>query len=374
MLIVENVGVYHNKGGVSEYHFNSLSDIRFDGHRNYYGVDDRGFFVDANYAVKLAGFHVPFPKEDTWIQEFDSLYDHVDHTFIFCSELHETTVNQLHHVDLPKVTIFACGFFDYSFKHARVHYWMDWFEQTVWFYRNKFPNFLNEKLTTNQKHYYFDVLLGCQRTHRDFVYNWLKNYNRLDDNYVKYIQHINQNLKNNPNFIIESEGVEFIDNSKLTHSIDQVMYFGERMSLSVIVPYSIYNQCYYSLVAETNFYNEFNFYTEKIVKPILAGRLFVAIAGKNYLRNLRSLGFKSFDCVIDESYDQIEDHKTRWDAALKQLDWLCFQDPQVILDKIAPVVEHNKQVLLTTDWYKDFSSKFSNDLMMYLGRLNLRQV
>lgn len=374
MLIVENVGVYHNEGGVSEYHFNSLKSIRFDGHRHYYGASDLEYLLATNYQMRFAGFHVPFPANDKWLIELHQVYNHVDHVFVFCSELHESTVKQLKQVDRPKVTIFACGFFLHSFAHAKVHVWMDWLVQTLWFYKEKFPDFLTKRLTTGNENFYFDILLGCQRTHRDFVFNWLKNYNRLQDNYVKYVQHINQDLKSNPDFYIETEGVEFISDSKLTHSIDQVMYFGERMSLSVIVPYTIYNQCHYSLVTETNFYNEFNFYTEKIAKPILAGRLFIVIAGKDYLKNLRSLGFKTFDGIIDESYDQIEDHKTRWDRAMLQLDWLCFQNPEHIKQLAKPIVEHNQQVLMNTNWYQDFSDKFADDLIFYLKHLNLRQV
>ena len=374
MLIVENVGVYHDGGGVSEFHFNSLKSIRFDGHRHYYGVNGLDYFLTSKYQVKLAGFHVPYPAENSWLDRFNKVYPKVDHAFVFCSELHDATEKQLRSLDLPNVSIFICGFVAEPFKHARVYPWMDWFCQTIWFYKEKYPDFLDSKLNNNNAELKFDILLGCQRAHRDFIYNWLKNYNRIQDNYVRYIQHINQDLRNNSNFDIETEGVEFIQDHKLTHSIDQVMYYGERLSLSVIVPYSIYNQTNYSLVAETNFSNHYNFYTEKIVKPILAGRLFVVIAGQNYLKNLRSLGFLTFQDIINESYDSIKDNKARWDAALKQLDWLCFQDANYIKEKIKPIVEHNKKLLLSNDWYDNFSQQFTQELLYYLKPLNLREV
>jgi hypothetical protein len=125
------------------------------------------------------------------------------------------------------------------------------------------------------------------------------------------------------------------------------------MSISQIVPVNVYQETAYSLVAETNAVNSFNFYTEKIVKPILARRLFVVISGQHYLKNLRQLGFKTYSDIIDESYDDIEDDETRWRCAMEQVEWLTNQDQQTILDQVRPIAEFNLQVIASRKWYQE---------------------
>jgi hypothetical protein len=124
-----------------------------------------------------------------------------------------------------------------------------------------------------------------------------------------------------------------------------------------VIPFSIYNQTAYTVVAETNYDNHYSFYTEKIVKPILAERLFIVFSGQYYLRNLRKLGFKTFDGIIDETYDSIADNDQRFSSACEQMEYLFNQSQEEVLAKIRSVTEHNKQVMLETDWYGNFSKE-----------------
>ena len=78
---------------------------------------------------------------------------------------------------------------------------------------------------------------------------------------------------------------------------------------------------------------------------MLACRLFVVISGQYYLQNLRKLGFKTFDSVIDESYDLEPADHIRWTKAIEQAEWLCQQPQQDILPKIAAIVLHNYKIL-----------------------------
>jgi hypothetical protein len=143
----------------------------------------------------------------------------------------------------------------------------------------------------------------------------------------------------------------------LRGSITPIKFNGQQMPLSQVIPFSIYNQTAYTIVAETNYDNHYSFYTEKIVKPILAERLFIIFSGQHYLRNLRRLGFKTFDGIVDETYDDIEDHDLRFKLACEQIKYLCGQPQEEILAKIRPITEHNKQVMLETDWYGNFSKE-----------------
>jgi hypothetical protein len=374
MIIVEGVAVYHEGSGASQYHFNMLKKIRFDGHRHYYGADSLEQFIEREYTVKFAGFHVPFPVETGWLDRLNQIYDCTDRIFVFCSELHGRTEEQLRLLDRPKITIFANGAFRDKFYAARVYPWMDWFTQTLYFYKELHPGFLDNKLLPGVKSIAFDALLGAQRTHRDFIYDWVKS-NSIEDQFVMtYYHNIQTRLDNNPNFIMENEGVEIIPGLKFSHSIDQVLYHGHRLGISCVVPLTVYNQTNYSIVAETNFENHYNFYTEKIVKPIMSKRLFVAIAGQHYLKNLRDFGFRTFDGIIDESYDNEPDSRRRWTMAMEQVSWLCKQDAKTVLAQVRDIVEHNHMVMFERDWYGEFSSLLDHEIRPLLQGLNLREV
>jgi hypothetical protein len=75
-----------------------------------------------------------------------------------------------------------------------------------------------------------------------------------------------------------------------------------------------------SLVSETfSGHHECNkdfFVTEKIVRAIGNRHPFVVLSTPHYLQNLRKLGYRTFDQIIDEDYDKILDIDKRIDAAI----------------------------------------------------------
>jgi hypothetical protein len=119
------------------------------------------------------------------------------------------------------------------------------------------------------------------------------------------------------------------------------MYKGIETSFYNIIPVSVYQQTAYSVLSETTWQNEILMVTEKVAKVMLGQRIFVAFSGQGFLAYLRRLGFKTFDQVLDESYDNIADNQDRWQAAWDQLVWLSNQDQTQIYQKLQPVLEHN---------------------------------
>jgi hypothetical protein len=67
-----------------------------------------------------------------------------------------------------------------------------------------------------------------------------------------------------------------------------------------------YNQIFLDLVCETYIMGETFFPTEKTFRPIKASTPFIVLGPKNYLQNLKSMGFKTFNQWWDESYDYCE--------------------------------------------------------------------
>ena len=56
--------------------------------------------------------------------------------------------------------------------------------------------------------------------------------------------------------------------------------------------------------------------TEKTFKPIKNSQLFVIFGAKGSLQLLRDMGYKTFDHVINNSYDEIENTTERWKSAM----------------------------------------------------------
>lgn len=304
-------------------------------------------FLEKNCDHKLSCYHVPFPSDNDWLKRFSATYQQCDHTFVFCSELHDSTVEQLISLDKENVSLLICGFINFKFKFARVYQWMDWFTTTREIYQ-KID--ILEKLTPyNIKSKYFDVLLGQPREHREYVKNKILK-NKLDSDIIlTSIKSQKPLIELSESDWIWEEGIKKID-PKAKYTVSTVEYHGHSVSISQIIPISIYNKTAYTLVTETNFSNHYSFYTEKTVKPILAKRLFVVISGQYFLRNLRKLGFKTFDGIIDESYDLESDHAKRFDMAIEQMQYLINCPQEQILEKIKPITEHNQKLMLNQNW------------------------
>ena len=303
---------------------------------------------------KFAIFHIfyPFTFQEEFTIKLTRLLACCKHIIILVSELHKDTVKFCRHHPHPKITYFLCG----AIKNFPMKYWMDWFISSTYFYKNNNNQILDKLTPYAVKPKMFDILLGQFREHRTLIYDYI-NSNNLNDQvlmtYINYQEKISAD-GNSSTWFWEDEGLEVID-TDLKWTVSQVLYYGYKISLSQVVPIKAYNQTAYSVVAETNFADDFVFHTEKIVKPILARRLFIVFGGYQYLKNLRQLGFKTFNSVIDESYDDEPDYKLRGEKICQQISYLLQQDQKQILNAIKPIVEHNYQVLMETDWYEDFS-------------------
>lgn len=203
---------------------------------------------------------------------------------------------------------------------------------------------------------FFDCLLGTKKKHRDIIqqfYNCSEFKDKIDFTYY------------------ESDPANGVWGSY--HNInenfnDHIRFDTVDISPYAIVPYYVYNNSYYSIVAETTAFNSYNQYTEKVIKPILARRPFVAFCGQHYLRNLRSLGFKTFGdvididgkTVIDESYDQEPDDLTRWQMAWKQVEELCTRDPILTYAQLQSILDYNLMHFVKTNWHQEIL----NELLM----------
>jgi|LakMenEpi03Aug12_release.lakeMendotaPanAssembly.Ray.scaffolds.fasta_scaffold426531_1 hypothetical protein len=279
--------------------------------------------------------------------------------FVIESQLHN------HYIDLLKTfsgqSIFwvVPGFLNQS-ANSNLIFWGHWFDRLKELY-HALPKQLEQFKSHDIKEQSFEALLGKKKPHRDFVYRSVKNNHLMDEFIIRYAGE--ENVSNfyapdyfiwEPNLIEVEPDVPLIGSSKLFY------YHGMATELCSIIPTQVYRNTAYSIVAETNYNNAYTFFTEKTAKPLIGKRLFVVFSGCKFLHNLRKLGFKTFDTVIDESYDTIEDQNDRFTQAFEQVKKLCEMDQEKILQDIKPIVEHNFEIIMRTDWkdkvFKDIHS------------------
>jgi hypothetical protein len=249
--------------------------------------------------------------------------------------------------DLPNFVFILNGYLNFELQHATVDQDLYWIKSTADPYIKDWSHILQNNLHSfDKKPFMFDVMYGTPKSHRVFVKKKLSTV--ADPTWYH----------ETPFFVgpkpdsLPGSGFNF-DQTDLWEDDMEIdpkhnyrcRYRGKEMNISQVLPLKIYNKTAYSIVMETWADNRYSFFTEKIAKPILGRRLFVVISGQHFLRNLRQLGFKTFDGIIDESYDSIYDSTTRWTKAIEQTEWLCQQPQEKILSLIAPIVIHNFAVL-----------------------------
>jgi hypothetical protein len=126
-----------------------------------------------------------------------------------------------------------------------------------------------------------------------------------------------------------------------------------------------YQHTWFTLVSETAFEYPYSFRTEKIWKPILAGHPFLVCANTGFYKDLRNLGFRTFDRLIDESFDSIIDGKDRLDRLIDTVAWLCQQDLAEFWRASREVCLYNHQRAL--ELHNSLAQNFTSRLLEFMN-------
>lgn len=98
------------------------------------------------------------------------------------------------------------------------------------------------------------------------------------------------------------------------------------------------------IVTESVFDYPSVFYTEKSIKPIMFKRPFVLLSSPGSLKNLRTMGFQTFDQWWSEDYDNIQDPVDRLVAVMNIVKSICKLSIEQVQDlclDMQSVLEHN---------------------------------
>jgi hypothetical protein len=141
------------------------------------------------------------------------------------------------------------------------------------------------------------------------------------------------------------EDVEFIKNCAHTTYIRQEHYYPIQLPANLNI-LQFYNNIFVDIVHETFVRDDVFFGTEKSWRPILARRPFITMGARNHLANLKKLGFKTFNDIWDEGYDEYTmQHRVK--EIEKLLEHIShWSQPKLIqvLEQMQPILDHNYEV------------------------------
>jgi len=147
-------------------------------------------------------------------------------------------------------------------------------------------------------------------------------------------QHAEQYLTNINKLVVDRAELPGSASADIPRTIDRLNYNNDVLNVDA----------FWHIVTETVFYYDKLHLTEKIFKPIVSKQPFMLLSAPGNLAYLKSYGFKTFDNVIDESYDNIQDNDLRTEAVVRQLHWYCDLTPDektYIIQQLAPIIDYN---------------------------------
>jgi len=223
-------------------------------------------------------------------------------------------------------------------------------------------NYEMKQLCVGKKHYEIDnkkfsILSRIHRPWRSYMLCRLKEENLLDNFHYSFMGCINdmedtfERLKkdnlglsmfvklNSWKITLITDRIKKdlndICNLKITNSIEKFIdscphYIEKKISVDYHYIFEIPQEIIYSdfhIILESGFFDEKEYHdiersflvSEKTWKAIIAKKPFLVFSDSGFLDNLRKLGFKTFDGLIDESYNLENDHKLRAELLIKEI-------------------------------------------------------
>ena len=211
----------------------------------------------------------------------------------------------------------------------------------------------NLRYTTQHRNYNVISLNSRVAKHRDDVVSILENYDTALYSYRykgKFLE--NTECDENRAPLVKDPKVDY--NLPQPHSLMR--------QYQNIIPDSIYNNAYFYVCTETDFYNEYvdeetnwefktkktlSWCTEKTLKSFVYKWPMLMVGNPYTLKALRTIGFKTFPMLFDEGYDEIEVPQDRMIHIQKQIIKLCemplTEAHQLYYsDVVQETLEHNR--------------------------------
>ena len=230
-------------------------------------------------------------------------------------------------------------------------YWFPDHELLYW-HRNKDQPPL--KIHNNPRSKDFTVLNRSHKMWRATIMSELLSKNILDNSYWSYGNIGTDANENNPLEIDSILDLQKITSDFLSHApyLCDTLTGDEQNDHSQLVEEHFTNS-YIHVVLETHFDADQSggtFLTEKTFKVLKHGQPFVIIGPAHSLLALKQLGYKTFDNIIDPSYDQEIDNQQRWRCVINLITKLKSQNLKELFELCRDDIEHNQRLFASSKW------------------------
>lgn len=134
-------------------------------------------------------------------------------------------------------------------------------------------------------------------------------------------------------------------NLPLTIPTSEDRRFEVRDSIEDIILFK--DEYFIEVVMETN-HRSSHIFTEKTIRSFLLGKPFILFSGPNSLRNLHKMGFKTFDGIVDERYDSIENTTERFifiQTEITRLSNYSIDELKHLANNFSLVFEYNQNLI-----------------------------
>lgn len=205
-------------------------------------------------------------------------------------------------------------------------------------------------VTQQPRTYVFTSLSRAHKWWRATCMSQLSDQHLLENSYWSYNTKclVGDRIEDNPIPMTDDEVVlmnNFISNGPYYCDSDNADAHNDHRSVAE----HLYTHSYCNIVLETLFDADQSggaFVTEKTYKCIKFGQPFVIVGAAGSLRALRADGYRTFDHVIDNRYDDIEDNSERWAAIKNLLLEIKQQDLYQLYTQCLPDLKHNQRVFM----------------------------
>lgn len=135
-----------------------------------------------------------------------------------------------------------------------------------------------------------------------------------------------------------------------------------------------YNSTDIEVVLETLFDDDRLHLTEKSLRPIACGQPFILAGTQGSLEYIRGYGFKTFNTIWDESYDQIADPEKRLIAIIDLMQQVVAWDESTKKNKLLQAQEianYNHQWFFSQDFFNLVINELKTNLKLAFEELEL---
>jgi hypothetical protein len=188
----------------------------------------------------------------------------------------------------------------------------------------------------------------------DLQKNCLTSFASNDDGF-NYLDH----KFKNPTLAIDLQGLADHFTPNTHDSIDSADYNNEDYACIAI-----------EVVLETLFDDTRLHLTEKTLRPIACGRPFILMATHGSLQYLRDYGFRTFDGIINETYDTITDPRQRLDAVVQEMSRIAAlnrSEKYILWKQLYEIARFNRELFFSKDWQQSVSQEFLTNLYRAIG-------